>query len=174
MNLILKFRERVSVLSYALVQELEQLLGVIRQTFRAEHNDDGTHTDVTAMSVTTESVAAETLVAAQNVTAGASASAGLVRLVRGTAVNTGYVEFSTPAGVRQGYIGWGASGLNVYLENSADLVVQDGAVRLVEMVAPSNGPANTGRLFCRDNGAGKTQLCVIFGSGAIQVVATEP
>ena len=168
MNLILKFRERVSVLSYALVQELEQLLGVIRQTFRAEHNDVGTHTDVTAMSVTTESVAA------QNVTAGASASAGLVRLVRGTAVNTGYVEFRTPAGVRQGYIGWGASGLNVYLENSADLVVQDGAVRLVEMVAPSNGPANTWRLFCRDNGAGKTQLCVIFGSGAIQVVATEP
>lgn len=174
MNLILKFRERIAALSHPLLLEFEQLLTVIRTTFRQEHRDDGTHTDVTAMSVTTESVAAETLVAAQNVTAGASASAGLVRLVRGTAVNTGYVEFRTPAGVRQGYIGWGASGLNVYLENSADLVVQDGAVRLVEMVAPSNGPANTGRLFCRDNGAGKTQLCVIFGSGAIQVVATEP
>ena len=76
MNVLLKFRERIATLSHSLLLEFEQLLTVIRQTFRAEHNDDGTHTDVTAMSVTTESVAAETLVAAQNVTAGASASAG--------------------------------------------------------------------------------------------------
>lgn len=34
--------------------------------------------------------------------------------------------------------------------------------------------ANTGIVFTRDNGAGKTQLCVRFGTGAIQVLSTEP
>jgi hypothetical protein len=28
-------------------------------------------------------------------------------------------------------------------------------------------------LFCRDN-SGKTELCVIFATGAVQVIATEP
>jgi len=37
--------------------------------------------------------------------------------------------------------------------------------------APS---ANYGRIFTRDNGAGKTQLCVRFPTGAVQVIATEP
>lgn len=36
------------------------------------------------------------------------------------------------------------------------------------------GAANTGRLFVKDNGAGKTQLCVRFNTGAVQVIATEP
>jgi hypothetical protein len=34
--------------------------------------------------------------------------------------------------------------------------------------------ANTARLYARDNGAGKTELVVIFQSGAGQVLATEP
>ena len=37
--------------------------------------------------------------------------------------------------------------------------------------APSAGQA---RVFARDNGWGKTQLCVQFASGAIQTLATEP
>jgi Pectate lyase superfamily protein len=36
------------------------------------------------------------------------------------------------------------------------------------------GATNTARLYCRDNGAGKTQLCVRFNTGAVQVIATEP
>jgi hypothetical protein len=36
------------------------------------------------------------------------------------------------------------------------------------------GAANTARLYVRDNGAGKTQLCVRFNTGAVQVIATEP
>lgn len=36
------------------------------------------------------------------------------------------------------------------------------------------GAANTARLYCRDNGAGKSQLVVRFNSGAVQVLATEP
>jgi hypothetical protein len=47
-------------------------------------------------------------------------------------------------------------------------------IQLTEISAPAAGAANTGRLFLRDNGAGKTQLCVIFNTGAIQVIATQP
>lgn len=36
------------------------------------------------------------------------------------------------------------------------------------------GAADTGRLYVRDNGAGKTQLCVRFNTGAVQVIATQP
>lgn len=43
-----------------------------------------------------------------------------------------------------------------------------------EMVAPAAPAANKARLFSRDSGGGKTQLCVIFPTGAVQVVATEP
>ena len=47
-------------------------------------------------------------------------------------------------------------------------------VELTEMAAPAAPAANIGRLFVRDNGSGKTQLCVIFPTGAPQVLSTEP
>lgn len=34
--------------------------------------------------------------------------------------------------------------------------------------------AGSGVFFFRDNGAGKSQFCVRFPSGAVQVLATEP
>lgn len=34
--------------------------------------------------------------------------------------------------------------------------------------------AGTGKFFFRNNGAGKSQFCVRFPSGAVQIVATEP
>jgi len=43
-----------------------------------------------------------------------------------------------------------------------------------ERTAPPAPAANKAIFFCRDNGAGKTQLCVIFSTGAVQVMATEP
>jgi len=36
------------------------------------------------------------------------------------------------------------------------------------------GATNTGRLYVKDNGAGKSQLVVRFNTGAVQVIATEP
>jgi hypothetical protein len=39
---------------------------------------------------------------------------------------------------------------------------------------PSAPSDNRGRLYVRDNGAGKEQLCVRFNTGAVQVLATEP
>jgi hypothetical protein len=44
----------------------------------------------------------------------------------------------------------------------------------MQEIADPGGIANRGRLYTRDNGAGKTQLCVVFGTGAVQVIATEP
>jgi hypothetical protein len=43
-----------------------------------------------------------------------------------------------------------------------------------EMTAPVAGAANTGRIFFQDNGAGKTQLMVIFNTGAAQQIAIQP
>lgn len=43
-----------------------------------------------------------------------------------------------------------------------------------EVSDPPAPAVNTGILYFRDNGAGKTQLVVRFPTGAIQVVATEP
>lgn len=49
-----------------------------------------------------------------------------------------------------------------------------GKVEMSEIAAPGVAPANGARLYAVDNGAGKTQLAVIFQSGAAQVLATEP
>jgi hypothetical protein len=39
---------------------------------------------------------------------------------------------------------------------------------------PMSSDGATVRFFARDNGSGKSQLCVRFKSGAVQVIATEP
>jgi len=42
-------------------------------------------------------------------------------------------------------------------------------------ISPPNAPgANKARLFLKDNGSGRTQLCVRFNTGAVQVLATQP
>jgi hypothetical protein len=56
---------------------------------------------------------------------------------------------------------------------SGDLRV-NGHVDLPEQSAPPAPGANTARVFARDNGSGKTQLCVLFPTGAVQVLATQP
>ena len=39
---------------------------------------------------------------------------------------------------------------------------------------PAAPAANGWRLYAKDNGAGKTQLCVRFNTGVVQILATEP
>ncbi len=72
---------------------------------------------------------------------------------------------------------------NVSAERRRVMVDDDGGeviysstkgIELAEIAAPSAPAANKGRLFLRDNGAGKTQLAIQFPTGAIQVIATEP
>lgn len=43
-----------------------------------------------------------------------------------------------------------------------------------QSITPEAPPEDIARLFTRDNGSGKTQLCVRFHTGAIQVISTEP
>jgi Leucine-rich repeat (LRR) protein len=62
----------------------------------------------------------------------------------------------------------------VEVEIDADgLDIRNGWLELEERTAPS-GLSNHSRLYAKDNGSGKTQLVVIFGSGVEQVIATEP
>jgi hypothetical protein len=58
---------------------------------------------------------------------------------------------------------------------ATNIIAFDTTLDLLEQaVDPSAPSANRGRLYLRDNGSGKTQLCVRFNTGAIQVLATEP
>jgi hypothetical protein len=49
-----------------------------------------------------------------------------------------------------------------------------GLFEYTEMTAPAAGAANTARVYAKDNGSGKTQLCAIFNTGAEQCFATQP
>jgi len=49
-----------------------------------------------------------------------------------------------------------------------------GGLQLEEVSDYAAPSANTARIYVRDNGAGKTQLVVVFPTGAVQVIATEP
>lgn len=58
-----------------------------------------------------------------------------------------------------------------------DLLRADGGsyIQGLEQSADPAAPAANGwRLFGKDNGSGKTLLCVRFASGAVQTIATEP
>jgi hypothetical protein len=79
--------------------------------------------------------------------------------------------------------GWSTSGAGLYAASSSagHAAIFGGRVRLVldedfvEMNPEPGAPdANAARVFARDNGLGKTQLCVRFATGAVQVIATEP
>jgi len=43
-----------------------------------------------------------------------------------------------------------------------------------EIPSPAAPLGGRARLFARDNGSGKTQLCVLFSTGVVQVVAVQP
>lgn len=70
----------------------------------------------------------------------------------------------------------------VYMMNNNSTTYEMGPTKMtipayiegVEMTAPAAPAANAFRLYAKDNGAGKTQLCVLFSSGAEQCFATQP
>ena len=67
---------------------------------------------------------------------------------------------------------------NLYPSNNiANLISITGMTgyhELTEMTAPGAGAANTARIYAHLVNGGKTELCVIFQTGAVQVLATEP
>lgn len=58
----------------------------------------------------------------------------------------------------------------------ADLIVLDanGFMELHERTDPAAPAANNARLYIRDNGSGKTQFCVRYATGVVQVLNTQP
>ena len=81
---------------------------------------------------------------------------------------TNTAEFVTGYAIR-GYAGNAASYAG-YLEGKVGIT---GHVELSEIADPSAAATDTARLFVRDDGAGKTQLCVRFPTGSVQVIAKE-
>lgn len=53
-------------------------------------------------------------------------------------------------------------------------VAPTGAVTVRETTDPDAPTTNYATYYARDNGAGKTQFCVRFATGAVQVLATQP
>lgn len=68
-----------------------------------------------------------------------------------------------------GVEGWSEFGYAGYFDGKAFATSLD-----MPESAPSAPPANQARLFVRDNGSGKTELCVRFATGSPIVLATEP
>jgi hypothetical protein len=79
------------------------------------------------------------------------------------------VTGESPAGI--GVYGISNSGYGVY---SAGRVYTTKYYEMGEITNPAAPIANRARLFIRDNGLGKTQLCVRFNTGAVHVIATQP
>jgi hypothetical protein len=74
----------------------------------------------------------------------------------------------SPLGV--GIRGHTSSGYAGYFEGR---VYTNAFYELGEIANPAAPLANRARLFVRDNGAGKTQLCVRFRTGGVHIIKTE-
>jgi parallel beta-helix repeat protein len=68
----------------------------------------------------------------------------------------------------------GTSGVYNILSTNAGEFAIAGGVLLAEMAEPAAPSTNQARFYVKDNGSGKSQLCVRFPTGAVQVIATEP
>lgn len=60
------------------------------------------------------------------------------------------------------------------LASFLDLTQGQNYAVLKEIVTPTPPGLDKCILFTKDNGVGKTQLCALFNTGAVQVVATQP
>ena len=94
---------------------------------------------------------------------------------------TGVYGYAAQDTVSVGVRGESPAGLAVYGKTSTGYagyfngkVFSSQFLELAEIVTPAAPGGNRGRLFMRDNGAGKTQLCVKFPTGGTVVLATQP
>jgi hypothetical protein len=76
---------------------------------------------------------------------------------------------SSPAG--HGLHGESSTGWAGYFDGR---VLVKRYAEFIETGTPSAPRTNHARLFVRDNGSGKTQLCVRFHTGAVRVLGTQP
>lgn len=66
----------------------------------------------------------------------------------------------------------GSSTMIIY--GGSGSIGMNGYIRMQEMTEPGSPPSNQLTLFAKDNGSGKTQLCVKFSDGSVSVLATQP
>lgn len=104
-----------------------------------------------------------------------SVTGGAVQI--GAAANTGDADISLELSIRgAGHIIADGPIISVGSATATDFILSGTTQTLSgsEVTPPSAPAANNFKLFSQDNGAGKTQLCVIFNSGAVQCFATQP
>ncbi len=98
-----------------------------------------------------------------------------------TALDINVTETSVGSGAKR-LIDGRVGGSTVFaVANTGDVTMRQlllqsgsGLIAFSERTDPAAPPANNGYLYMRDNGSGKTQLVMLFPSGAVQVIATEP
>ncbi len=71
---------------------------------------------------------------------------------------------------------YATAGINIHAATAttAPSMIFDTFLQGAEMTAPSAPAANGFRIFAQDNGGGKTQLMVLFNTGAAQQLAIQP
>jgi hypothetical protein len=94
---------------------------------------------------------------------------------------TGVYGYASQDNFSRGVIGESPAGIGVYgITTSgyggyfAGKVYTTKWYEMTEITAPAAPAANRARLFLRDNGSAKTQLCIRFNTGAVQVITTQP
>ena len=100
-----------------------------------------------------------------------SASSGSATAVSGTAGGTGGKGIWGHATGGHAVHGTASTGWGGFFEGS---VYTTKFHEMKEITTPAAPAANHARLFLRDNGSGKTQLCVLFNTGGFQVIKTQP
>lgn len=130
-----------------------------------------TNEDDTALGVTGEPDARGTVKITHNKPDGADTNSSLLSLLaNGAGTATQGIFFDTESGVT-------TTGKLINLRQNGDevfVVDAGGRIKLTEQTDPPAPAADEAVIFARDNGAGKTQVCVRFGTGAVQVISTEP
>lgn len=102
-----------------------------------------------------------------------AAEIGAVAIGRGAVAGSSSVALGTAANASsQGSV---ALGHAVTATATNQLQIGSVHIELGELGGDPAAPAaDKARLFIKDNGSGKTQLCVRFATGPVQVLATEP
>jgi hypothetical protein len=84
---------------------------------------------------------------------------------------TGVFGYANQSSTSKGVVGQSSKGYAGYFLGK---VYTNKFHEMQEISTPNAPAANKARLFLKDNGSGKTQLCVRFHSGAVQVLSTQP
>jgi hypothetical protein len=130
--------------------------------------ESGSVLDVVINNVVEYTFAPTTLDLLANILSGINLMQGVTTTNQIDDTTSGWI-FTSPTSLRM-QIG----GTNKMQINATTISIETQFIEGQEISDPAAPAANSGRLYFRDNGSGKTQLVVRFNTGAVQVIATEP